>query len=456
MNESVITSSDYAMQLRDALTVTRVTGASFAYWDGTTLHAATAGVRNSVTGDAVTADTIMHIGSISKVLNTVLMMQLVDDGLISLTDPIMRHLPELRLKDESALPKITCAMLVNHTSGIDGMILPDYGPDRERIEDAIDRCSGLDQLHPPGGGPSYCNVGMVIAGYLTQKLRGESWYTLVKRRIYEPLGMNHAIADLTDLPRFRHSIGDLTDPAIGSVTQTARAFLPLSFAPCGTTLMMTATDLVIFARSLIIGGSKQNRILSNDACAQMAAPTVAIENPANCHWGLGWMILPGGLLHHTGGGPGVASSLYVHAASGRVAALLTNCDQGHALRRLIVEPIVASWTGHADPTPKQYAGTHNAEAYVGVYENHMLRIEILLIDAELKFQLKAKARIYDNSPLVGQSSAPDHSLRPVGDDVFDGTMLPGIPRTSVRFSKPDIGGRMQELQFMLHLFRRTA
>jgi len=59
-------------------------------------------------------------------------------------------------------------------------MLPDHGPDRERIEDAIARCAALDQVSPPGEVASYCNIGTVIAGYLAQKLRAQSWYTLVK------------------------------------------------------------------------------------------------------------------------------------------------------------------------------------------------------------------------------------------------------------------------------------
>lgn len=175
--------SDYAPQLERARAKTGVTGASFAYWDGTELHSAVAGVRNSVVGDPVTTDTVLHIGSITKLLNTALMMQLVDEGKIALEDPVVKHLSGLRLRDVCALRKITCAMLVNHTSGINCSMLPDHGPDQERIEDAISRCSGLGQLFGPGEATSYCNIATVIAGYLTQTLRGESWYQLIKSRL---------------------------------------------------------------------------------------------------------------------------------------------------------------------------------------------------------------------------------------------------------------------------------
>lgn len=341
--------SGFQQQLEFAIAKTGVTGASFAYWDGTALHTAAAGLRNSVTRDPVTLDTLMHIGSITKVLTTVLMMQLLDEGQISLEDPIVSHLPELRLRDTTALRRITCEMLVNHTSGIDGDMLADHGPDQERIVDAVSRCAELGQLHLPGEGTSYCNMGTVIAGYLVQKLRGVSWYTLIKSRIYEPLGLRHSLADLTDLPRFRHSIGDLENPATGTLVQTTRPFLPQSFAPAGTTLMMTATDLATFARIFLNGGVGANgaRILSARSYARMCQRTTAFAAPADWHVGLGWMILPNRVLHHAGGGPGVSSVLYVHPESSRVLVLLTNCNRHDALKPTILEPILKSWTGNS-------------------------------------------------------------------------------------------------------------
>jgi CubicO group peptidase (beta-lactamase class C family) len=446
--------TDYSRSLAAALAATGVTGASFAYWDGDCLHTAVAGLRNSVTGDPVTLDTVMHIGSISKLLNTVLMMQLVDEGKIALDDPVLRHLPDLRLADMDALRKMSCSMLVNHTSGIDGVMLADHGPDQERIVDAIGRCAQLGQLHPPGGGPSYCNIATVIAGYLAQRLRGVSWYTLIKAKIYEPLGMQHALADLTELPRFRASIGDVTDPATGTLVQSTRPFLPLSFAPCGTTLMTSAADLVNFGRALVNGGVGMNgtRILSAAAAVRMASPTCAIIEPVGWHWGLGWILLPNGLLYHSGGGPGVASTLYAQPETGRVLALLTNCDRGHSLRPHLVDPIIGSWIRTPEPVATGAPGAIDFTPYVGVYENNMFQAEVLAIDSGIGLRMTLKARLYDNSQL---SAAPIIPLNALGNDAFEGAILPGIAATGVRFCQPGRRGSMQALGFMLHLLVRT-
>jgi hypothetical protein len=72
---------DVQERLESALASSGVSDASFALWDCEALHTAVAGVRNSVIRDPVTVDTLMHIGSITKIVNATLVMQLVDDGL---------------------------------------------------------------------------------------------------------------------------------------------------------------------------------------------------------------------------------------------------------------------------------------------------------------------------------------------------------------------------------------
>jgi CubicO group peptidase (beta-lactamase class C family) len=446
----------FSRQLESALEAAGVTGASFAYWDGTALHTAVAGLRNSVTGDPVTVDTVMHIGSITKVLNTVLIMQLVDEGKVNLEHPITQYLPELRLRDSEALKRITCKMLINHTSGIDGDMLPNHGTDQERIVDAIARCAELGQLHAPGEAASYSNVATVIAGYLTQRLLGTSWYSLVKTRIYQPLGMMHALSEFTDLPLYRQSVGDLTDPETGRLVQTTRPFLAPSFAPCGTTLMMSASDLVTFTRALLNGGVGPNgvRILSAVSAARMMQPTVAMLQPIGCKWGLGWMILPSNVLYHAGGGPGVCSVVYAHPSSGQAVALLTNCDRWEALKPAIIAPILETWTGMGQRTPMRRSEPIDAERYAGIYENNTYRIEVRPSSADLALRMVVKNRIYDN--VVEQGYSPI-TVHPLGDETFEGLgMMPGSSKEEFRFAHPDATGRMQTLGWMMRLLVRTG
>lgn len=436
--------NDYAQQLEAARVATGVTGASFAYWDGATLHTAVSGMRNSVTKDPVTLDTVMHVGSITKVINAVLMMQLVDDRIVALADPVVKHLPELRLHDMRALKQITCGMLLNHTSGINGEWLPEYGPDRERIVDAVNRCADLDQLYAPGEATSYCNVATVIAGYLAERLRDKSWYTLVKARIHEPLGMHHALVDPLEVPRFRASIGDLTDVATGKLVQTTRPFLAPSFAPAGSTQMTTAADLVVFARAMINGGVGMNgtRILSAASAKLMMEPTAEFVSigGSSLKVGLGWMVSPGGVLGHGGGGPGVRSQLYAHPASGRALALLTNCDKGEALKRAFIEPILESWTGIKRSRPRRLKGAVDPGSYVGTYENNADRYIVAAREGGLILRILDKLSTFDNS----NQQRPATALYPVGDDSFEGASAAGA-EIAIRFVRPDARGQMRFL-----------
>jgi CubicO group peptidase (beta-lactamase class C family) len=450
----------YARQLEKALAENEVTGASFAYWDGKALHTANAGMRNSVTGDPVTADTVMHIGSITKVMNAVLLLQLVDEGRIALEDPVVEHLPELRLRDAEALKRITCGMLINHTSGINGVWLPEYGPDEERIVDAVHRCADLGQLFAPGEAISYCNIATVVAGYLTQKLRGESWYTLIKRRIYEPLGMQHALVDPLEVPRFRCSIGDVTDYKTGKFVQTMRPFLASSFAPAGSTQMTTAADLVTFARAMLNGGAGFSgaRILSAAAAARMREPTASFFHPQGWQMGLGWKIMPGGVLHHGGGGRGVASLLYAHPKSGRVLALLTNSDSGVTLKGSILDPILESWTGiTASPVFSQSANVPlDPKFYEGTYEDNLWRVEVFARDGGLASrQVPNGAQMGD---LYDIEQSLEATLRPLGEHLFEQRYLtPGMSniKQEIRFVQPDSSGRMRFLALPFSLRARA-
>jgi CubicO group peptidase (beta-lactamase class C family) len=443
--------TDFAAIIADITGSGEVTGASFAYWDGDRMHQTVGGLRNSVTGDPVTLDTLMHIGSITKVLNAALFMQLVDDGLIDLDDPVTRHLPELRLGNPEALARITCRMLVNHTNGID-YDCPAYRDfDEQRVEDAIKDCASMPQIHSPGEATAYSNIGTVIAGYIAQKLRGEGWYSLIKSRIFEPLELRHSLADITEVPRFRVSVGDQVD-AEGKLVQSGRPFLPLSFGPAGATIMMTAVDLVTLARALINGGIGVNgvRILSEASAALMAKETTKFISPLTWHVGLGWMILPGGVLFHGGGGPGISSVLYAHPESGKAFALLTNCSKLGVFDARLIDPILESWGAAVEP-PKLLEGTFETSVYEGSFENQVYRFDVFREGDQFLARMSARLNFYETD----NARAPVFQLARVGDHLFQVSLNGVVLPFPLAFVNPDATGKMQQLGAMARIFSRV-
>jgi hypothetical protein len=168
--------------------------------------------------------------------------------------------------------------------------------------------------------------------------------------------------------------------------------------------------------------------------------------------GLGWMILPGGVLSHDGGGPGVRSSLFAHPATGRAVALLTNCDKGSLLTSEFLDPIVRSWTGVKAPGPSRRIGTVDLAPYVGTYENNADRYVISAIDGGLALRTYDKLSTFDNS----NQARPATLLFPVGSDTFEGKDgRVGAADWAIRFIRPDMSGNMHFLASWSRLLART-
>jgi CubicO group peptidase (beta-lactamase class C family) len=431
------------------------------------LITAAAGITNVSTGVEMTLDTVMLIGSIAKVFNATLVMQLVDAGSIELDQPVLRYLPDLRLKDPQALERITVKMLINHTSGIDSDIPVDYGHDEETIEKGIRRLAEREQLFSPGTELSYSNAATVVAGYLVQRLAGRSWYRLVRERIFEPLQLKHAATLPEEALLHRVSVGHFLTPT-RDVVRTSTAFLPLSFSPCGTSLMMSARDLITFAVAHLRNGEGADgvRILSERSAQAMQETTVdnaAKRYPTVEGIGLGWMRYRNGVLHHSGGGPGIAASLYAIPETGFAVAVLTNAAHGLALINELLEPWLAEAGGVRpfgleDVTVPKDPGGMEPGKYIGIYEDILIRYHISQTAAGLALAREPKAAFYDN---ISTQPTPPERLLPLGDQQFlldshssDDSRLNAALRI-VTFRNPDAHGRMQYLETGLHLYPRV-
>ena len=318
----------------------------------------------------------MHIGSITKVLNATLVMQLVDEGRVELTASLKRYLPDFQVADRTATERITVEMLLNHTCGIDGEYFPDAGPDAERIEDVIPRIARQGQVHAPGAEVSYCNAGAVLAGYLAQRLLRKSWYTLVEERIFKPLELRHSVVQPAHALLHRATVGHFLSKD-GTNTRTSFAFLNPSFAPAGATAMLAAKDLATFALAHVNDGVGTNghRLLSAASARRMRQQTAAWRGVGGGGVGLGWMTLDKGILGHDGGGPGIVSWLYADPAAKTVAAVLTNAAHGVPVLDDITAPLYEAagakpFGADVDELAKQVTDSPvDPHAFVGQYES---------------------------------------------------------------------------------------
>ena len=143
------------------------------------------------------ADTIYRIGSTSKMFVALSVLQLVEEGRLSLDDKVADLAPEVEFDNrwEDTDP-IIVAHLLEHTTGWDDLHLPEYA---NNDPSPITLKAGLD-CHPhsrvsrwkPGTRTSYSNSGPPVAAYIVQKITGQDFEEYVAENFFAPLEMTTA------------------------------------------------------------------------------------------------------------------------------------------------------------------------------------------------------------------------------------------------------------------------
>src|SRR3954452_20311867 len=175
-------------RLTELMAEHNVPGASLGIVLGDESLELAAGIVNVETGVATTPDTLFQIGSITKVYTATMVMQLIDEGKVSLDEPVATYVPELTLADAEAARAITVRQLLTHTSGIDGDLFEDYGRGDDCVERYVASFGALAQMAPPGSFFSYFNSGLLLAGRMIEKIDGVGFDQALTTRVLQPIG----------------------------------------------------------------------------------------------------------------------------------------------------------------------------------------------------------------------------------------------------------------------------
>lgn len=259
-----------------------------------------------------TVETQYRIGSITKTLTAVLVMQLRDEGLLDLADPVGRFLPE------SGYGAATIADLLAHTAGLQSEPTGSWwerstGGDFAALAAAND---GSGAVAGPGEFFHYSNLGYGLLGEVVARLRGASWWDVVQTRLLTPLAMTRTSYD-AQAPHAQgssvvHFTGELADEPH---TDTG------AMAPAGQ-LWSTVADLAGWGAVL---AGRHPEIVSPTTLGEMG---MAHLEPV---YGLGLRRLASGdgvLVGHTGSMPGFLASLFVDPVTGDGAIVLADATTG--------------------------------------------------------------------------------------------------------------------------------
>jgi CubicO group peptidase (beta-lactamase class C family) len=285
-------------------------------------HVASFGVADLVTHEPIRVDHQFHIGSISKSMVGLMLMQLVDEGRISVQDPIERHLPGLRFESPGA--PITIHHLLTHTAALpDGPLFPPDPGFRHRPAGPLGR-----DFH-------YCNQGWRALGHLVEHLDRRSLGESLHARVFAPLGMGHSgVITFDDAPHVVRSYWPArTDRpyAVHDPLDVAPRILETDGAGC---VASTPADMGRYLQCLINGGVLPDgrRLVSEKSFAAFTTPHIAADEFGNsAHYGYGLAVdqFDGHRrLRHTGGMTSFASALEVDTPSGIGVFASVNAMQG--------------------------------------------------------------------------------------------------------------------------------
>ncbi|WP_457189856.1 serine hydrolase domain-containing protein [Nocardioides sp. P5_E3] len=273
-------------------------------------------------GQAPGLDGQYRIGSITKTMTAVLVVQARDEGLLDLDDPLAAHLGDVGYGD------VTVRDALAHSSGMQS---EPRGPWWERTRGGDFTAlalanDGSGRVAPAGAWFHYSNLGYGLLGEVVARRFGTPWRALVSERLLQPLGMRTT----SYLPRPGAQPGWSVDHFTG-----VRVHEPLTdtgaMAPAGQ-LWSTLADLVTWGQAL--GGARPD-VLATSSLVEM-------QRPVTADYGLGLMlgIHPGGrLVGHNGSMPGFLAALHVDPDSGIGAAVLANATTGIDPRDLAVSLI---------------------------------------------------------------------------------------------------------------------
>ena len=151
--------------------------------------------KNDIEGkQPLTKDTLYGIGSTSKVYTAAAVMKLVDEGKIDLDVPVVRYIPEFKMKDKR-YKRITPRMLLNHSSGIQGTTYNNSSLFKDNDtynHDILLRELANQRLKAdPGAFSVYCNDGFTLAEILVERVSGMSFTEFLHQKFTKPLKLEH-------------------------------------------------------------------------------------------------------------------------------------------------------------------------------------------------------------------------------------------------------------------------
>lgn len=364
-------------------------GLSVAITDRTkTLRVIALGYANLDAKTPVTAQTRFAIGSITKSMTALALMQDVDAGRLDLNARVQRYLPWFSIHSPNP---ILVHELLSHTAGTPD----DFSPMLGYVDDIVALRSART-LFAPGTAWSYSNDGYATAGAILAKLDGKPWSAALQSRVLGPLGMTDSSPVYTPEAMASAAVGyqfrDNDRPA--PLHPSLAAAPSMDFVDPAGSVLSTPEDMARYMRLYLNGGktaggtplispasfaamTRADR-LRNGKPAGAAGPMLAEAPAFYRQYGYGLSIFDDGgdrLVGHTGGFSGYTACMQMNLTRGFGVIAFANLVEAplhpcaivlYAMRVLRAQSLGQALPPPPPPSPDPAQVKHAAE-YAGSY-----------------------------------------------------------------------------------------
>jgi CubicO group peptidase (beta-lactamase class C family) len=301
-----------------------------------------------------TADTKFRLGSITKQFTATAILQLAEQGKLSVDDPVSKYY----VGAPPAWAKITLKHLLTHSSGIPSYTaLPGFfekGSSKLPLtpDEIVKLTRDMPLEFEPGAKYAYDNTGYILLGYVIEKASGETYADYVAKHIFAPLGMNDSGYDVSGVILKKRASGYQ-----GSKEGWKNAdYLDMTLPYAAGSLYSTTGDLLIWDGALAAG-----KILS-------PASRQAMFTDYGHNYGYGWRIDQEAgheRIGHGGGINGFATGIVRLPKDGVVAIVLSNYNASPS--HSIAEKLAGLCVGSYQPPQVIALPATTLDRYLGDY-----------------------------------------------------------------------------------------
>ena len=430
-----------------SMTAKGIPGVALGIWHKGKTRTAGFGVTNVDHPHDVTDTTLYQIGSITKTFVALAIVQLVEQGKLDLNAPVRTYLADFQTQEPDVAANVTVRHLLTHMAGWDGDLFYDTGSGEDSLNRYAKVLAEQPQILPLETAVSYNNASFSLAGHLIEQVTGQPFETVIKERIFKPLGMADAQFDARDVITHRFAVGH-SDGKVARPWYLTRSAYPAGGICCHV------HDLLTYGRFHLGDGTvNDQKVISSELLDLCHTQQFTIWGKEAI--GLAWFVDDRAgtrIWRHGGGTKGQVTLLAIVPEHELVLVCFTNGENGGALTREVLEWVMENYLDAPIPQPEPIAyETAELEPYVGKYDRGFAEIELGIIGGRLIGQ-QVQRRGFPDQHTPPPPPPPPATLLPTGTDQFviaDGPMK----RAEVQFIRRD-DGEIGWLRLGLRAYKR--